>query len=76
MGAILGFFGGLLGALLKIFIQTPPPVAVEDQKLGQPQVTAATDAQSAKTEGDIAQAETNAPKTQGQVVDAMKNGTF
>lgn len=74
--AILGFLGSLVGPLLKLFIQTPPAVAVEDQKLGQAQVTAATNAQAAKTEAAIAQAEVDAPRTTAGVVAELDKGQF
>ena len=70
--AILAFLGGLL----KIFIQTPPAVAVEGQKLGQAQTTATVDTQTAQTEAGIATAEANAPTTQAGVVDELNKGRF
>lgn len=76
LAAILGFLGELAGPLLKLFIQTPPAVAVEDQKLGQAQVTAATDAQAAKTEAAIAQAGADRPTSQQALVDEMKKGDY
>jgi hypothetical protein len=44
------------------------------QQLGATQVVAATDAQSAKVETAVAQAEAAAPKTQAQDVSAFEAG--
>lgn len=77
MAWILGLLNVIFGFAIKAWqAHGPAPVVVEAQDLGVAIQAASTDAASAKTESTIAQAEAQAPKTQGATVTALKGGKF
>ena len=70
----LGPIGTFIATLIKA--QGPAPIVVESEKAGQEASALATAQQDVKAAQAVAQAETNAPKTQAAVVQSLKDGTF